>query len=141
MYSDLFTARSFFPRGTRRSVFASSKLKPAFNALQRRMFPILPMRNILHRLAYCRHSGLFSASAESSLFGFHICPRTAKCFSPVLNGISLQVETNFTLNLPSPESFICNLPDAGRHVTIPNQGLSSLAPGGGKRRDPGNEVG
>ena len=27
-----------------------------------------------------------------------------------------------------------------RHVTRPKQGLSSLAPGGGKRRDPGNEV-
>ena len=27
------------------------------------------------------------------------------------------------------------------HVTRPNQGLSSLAPGGGKMRDPGNEVG
>jgi len=25
-------------------------------------------------------------------------------------------------------------------VTRPNQGLSSLAPGGGKMRDPGNEV-
>ena len=28
-----------------------------------------------------------------------------------------------------------------RHVTRPDQGLSSLAPGGGKMRDPGNEVG
>ena len=31
--------------------------------------------------------------------------------------------------------------DSERHVTRPNQGLSSLAPGGGKMRDPGNEVG
>ena len=28
----------------------------------------------------------------------------------------------------------------GIHVTRSNQGLSSLAPGGGKMRDPGNEV-
>ena len=31
-------------------------------------------------------------------------------------------------------------PDSVRHVTRPDQGLPSLAPGGGKRRDPGNEV-
>ena len=87
-----------------------------------------------------RYSGLFSASAECSLFEFDICPRTSKCFSPTLHGLLLQVETNFTLNGPSPESFLCNLPDFGRHMTRANQGLSSLAPGGGKRRDPGNEV-
>ena len=88
-----------------------------------------------------RYFGLFPASAECSLFELDICPRTskrsAKCFSPAFNGLSLQVETNFTLNRPSPESFLCNLPDSRRHVTRPNQGLSSLAPGGEKRRDLG----
>jgi len=34
----------------------------------------------------------------------------------------------------------CNLPDSEIHVNRPNQGLSSLGPGGGKMRDPGNEV-
>ena len=46
-----------------------------------------------------------------------------------------------TLNCPSLQSLICNLPDFGRHVTSPNQGLPSLASWGVKRRDPGNEVG
>ena len=46
-----------------------------------------------------------------------------------------------TLNRPSLQSLICNLPYFGRHVTSPNQGLSSLASWGVKRRDPGNEVG
>ena len=45
-----------------------------------------------------------------------------------------------TLNRPSLQSLICNLPDFGRHVTSPNQGLPSLASWGVKRRDPGNEV-
>ena len=45
-----------------------------------------------------------------------------------------------TLNRPSLQSPICNLPDFGRHVTSPNQGLPSLASWGVKRRDPGNEV-
>ena len=50
------------------------------------------------------------------------------------------VATNFLLMCPSLETLICNLPDSGRHVTRSNQGLSSLAPGEGKRRGPGNEV-
>ena len=33
-------------------------------------------------------------------------------------------ETNLTLILSSPKSFVCNLPDSGRNVTRPNQGLS-----------------
>ena len=38
------------------------------------------------------------------------------------------VETNLTLTCPSPKSFVCNLPDSGRHVTSVFQGLSlSLA--------------
>ena len=45
-----------------------------------------------------------------------------------------------TLNRPSLQSLICNLPYFGRHVTSPNQGLPSLASWGVKRRDPGNEV-
>ena len=87
--------------------------------------------------------GLFPASAECLLFELDTCPRTSKrsskCFSPALNGLSFQVETNFTPNRPSPKSLLCNLPDSRRHVTRPNQGLSSLAQGGGKRRDPGND--
>ena len=50
------------------------------------------------------------------------------------------VATNFLLMCPSLKTLICNLPESGRHVTRPNQGLSSLAPGKGKRRGPGNEV-
>ena len=45
-----------------------------------------------------------------------------------------------TLNRPSLQSLICNLPCFRRHVTSPNQGLPSLASWGVKRRDPGNEV-
>ena len=37
----------------------------------------------------------------------------------------LSAETNLTLIYPSPKSFVCNLPDSGRHVTRPNQGLST----------------
>ena len=32
------------------------------------------------------------------------------------------------------------IPDFGTHVTTDDRGLSSLAPGGGKMGDPGNEV-
>ena len=46
----------------------------------------------------------------------------------------------FLLGRPSLQHFNCKLPDYGRHVTGPNKGLSSLAPGGVKMRDPGNEV-
>ena len=35
------------------------------------------------------------------------------------------VETNLTLIRPSPKSFVFNLPDSGRHVPKPNQGLST----------------
>ena len=35
------------------------------------------------------------------------------------------METNLTLIRSSPKSFVCNLPDSGRHVTRPNQGLST----------------
>ena len=52
------------------------------------------------------------------------------------------VETNLTLTFPSPKSFVCNLPDSGRHVTSVFQGLSlSLAPWGRVGENPGNEVG
>ena len=34
------------------------------------------------------------------------------------------VETNLTVTCPSPKSFVCNLPDSGRHVTSVFQGLS-----------------
>ena len=49
------------------------------------------------------------------------------------------VETNLTLTCPSPKSFVCNLPDSGRHVTSVFQGLSlSLRRRVGE--NPGNEV-
>ena len=35
------------------------------------------------------------------------------------------MDTNLTLTRPSPKLFVCNLPDSGRHVTKPNQGLST----------------
>ena len=52
------------------------------------------------------------------------------------------VETNLTLTCPSPESFVCNLPDSGRRVTSIFQGLSlslsrSVERVGG---NPGNEI-
>ena len=34
------------------------------------------------------------------------------------------VETTFTLTFPVPKSFVCNLPNSGRHVTSVFQGLS-----------------
>ena len=36
------------------------------------------------------------------------------------------VGTNLTLTCPFPKSFVCNLPDSGRHVTSVFQGLSLL---------------
>ena len=50
------------------------------------------------------------------------------------------VATNFLLICPSLESLTSDLPFSGRHVTRPSRGLFSLAPGGRKRIDPGNEV-
>ena len=52
------------------------------------------------------------------------------------------VETNLTLTCPSPKSFVCNLPDSGRHVTSVFQGLSlSLSRSVGRvGGNPGNEV-
>ena len=41
------------------------------------------------------------------------------------------VETNLTPTCPSPKSFVCNLPDSGRHVTSVSQGLSLSLHGGG----------
>ena len=50
------------------------------------------------------------------------------------------VETNFTLTCPSPKSFVCNLPDSGRHVTSVFQGLSLSRSVGRVGENPGNEV-
>ena len=61
---------------------------------------------------------------------------TGACF-PIPATLSMG---KLTLNRPSLQSLICNLPDFGRHVTSPNQGLPSLASWGVKRSDPGNEV-
>ena len=43
------------------------------------------------------------------------------------------VETNLTLTCPSPKSFVCKLPDSGRHVTSVFQGLSLLLRRAGRR--------
>ena len=52
------------------------------------------------------------------------------------------VETNLTLTCPSPKSFVCNLPDSGRHVTSVFLGSLSLARSVGRvGENPGNEVG
>ena len=48
--------------------------------------------------------------------------------------------TKFTLIYPSLIPLTCNLLKSGRHVTSPNQGLSSTTPSCGKTKDPGNEV-
>ena len=50
------------------------------------------------------------------------------------------VETNLTLTCPSPKSFVCNLPDSGRHVTSVFQGLSLSRSVGRVAENPGNEV-
>ena len=50
------------------------------------------------------------------------------------------VETNLTLTRPSPKSFVCNLPDSGRHVTSVFQGLSLSRSVGRVGENPGNEV-
>ena len=50
------------------------------------------------------------------------------------------VETNLTLTCPSPKSFVCNLPDSGRHVTSVFQGLSLSRSVGRVGESPGNEV-
>ena len=50
------------------------------------------------------------------------------------------VETNLTLTCPSPKSFVCNLPDSGRHVTSVFQGLSLSRSVGRVGENPGKEV-
>ena len=51
------------------------------------------------------------------------------------------VETNLTLTCPSFKSFVCHLPDSGRHVTSVFQGLSNSCSEGRVGENPGNEVG
>ena len=50
------------------------------------------------------------------------------------------VETNLKLTCPSPKSFVCNLPDSGRHVTSVFQGLYLSRSVGRVGENPGNEV-
>ena len=50
------------------------------------------------------------------------------------------VVTNFTLTCPFPKSFVCNLPDSGRHVTSVYQGLCLSRSMGRVGENPGNEV-
>ena len=51
------------------------------------------------------------------------------------------VEKNLTLNCPPLKSFVCYLPDSGRHVTSVFQGLSPSRRVGRVGENPGNEVG
>ena len=50
------------------------------------------------------------------------------------------VETSLTLTCPSPKSFVCNLPDSGRHVTSVFQSLFLSRSAGRVGENPGNEV-
>ena len=50
------------------------------------------------------------------------------------------VGTNLTLTCPFPKSFVCNLPDSGRHVTSIYQGLCLSRSMGQVGENPGNEV-
>ena len=50
------------------------------------------------------------------------------------------VGTNLTLTCPFPKSFVCNLPDSGRHVTSVYQGLCLCRSMGRVGENPGNEV-
>ena len=145
-YSSCIHVSFFLPsRYSTGCAFAPFKImKIAFNAFQlecSRLF-LCETYSTANRLRLLVWQPVFNYYRYSgcTFFELDICPRTSKCFAPSLNGLLLQVETNFTLNRLSPESFICKLPDSGRRVTRPIQGLSSLAPEGGKRRDPGNEV-
>ena len=49
------------------------------------------------------------------------------------------VGTNLTLTCPFPKSFVCNLPDSGRHVTSVYQGLCLSRSMGRVGENPGNE--
>ena len=58
-----------------------------------------------------------------------------------LHGCSLRsVGTNLILTYPYPKSFVCNLPDSGRHVTSVFQGHSPSRSIGRVGENPGNEV-
>ena len=50
------------------------------------------------------------------------------------------IETKLTLTCPCPESFVCNLPNSGSHVTSVFQGLSLSRSVGQVGENPGNEV-
>ena len=49
--------------------------------------------------------------------------------------------TNLTLTCPFPKSFVCDLPDSGRHVTCVYQDLCLSRSMGRVVENPGNEVG
>ena len=51
----------------------------------------------------------------------------------------LSIDKN-TLSRPSHQRFFCRPPNSGGHVTRPNQGLSSLALGGGERETLGTRL-
>lgn len=88
-----------------------------------------------YKRSHQRTYRLFSVFSVDRYFTFH--PHPLELGKSNDNNTSLSpldsVATNLLLMCPSLETFICNLPDSGRHVTRPNQCLSSLAAGEGKR--------
>ena len=71
----------------------------------------------------------FRRSRSGQVHSFMAAPTCLRC-----------VETNLKLTCPSPKSFVCNLPDSGRHVTSVFQGLSLSRSEGRVGENSGNEV-
>ena len=65
--------------------------------------------------------------------------QAAECFYICFDSQCLVRADTFHTLLPFPR-IVCYIPDFGTHVTRRDRGLSSLASGGEKMRDPGNEV-
>ena len=89
-----------------------------------------------HQLTY----RLFSQFSVDRYFTFHPLELDKKIDNNTALSPLDWVATNFPLMSPSLKTYLCNLPASWRHVTRPNQGLNSLAPGEGKTRGPWSEV-
>ena len=79
------------------------------------------------------------AFAVKGLVHYYLRSRSGQVHS--LMAALRSLETNLTLTCSSPKSFVCNLPDSGRHVTSIFQGLSLSRSVGWVGENPGNEVG
>ena len=80
-------------------------------------------------------------SLSKDFVHYFLCSRSVQVHSLMAALTCLRsVETNLTLTCPSPKSFVCNLPDSGRHVTSVFQGLSLSRSVGRVGENPGNEV-